>query len=122
MLADRWGLDSTLAIKLAEVQAELPFDLWIFSGARDVRRQSDVSSTPYDRSTHASTDERGCHRWATGADVQPSSPAIRAMPAAIAQMGAAFVRHGLRWGGGAPFDDRGFPIGNEKWHVDLGPR
>ena len=121
-IAERWGLDSDLARRIVEAQAEIPFDLWIFSGARDSFKQAQVSRTPFHLSTHADTDERGCPRLSTGADVQPSSPAIRKMPMAVAQMGAAFVRHGLRWGGGAPVGDDGIPVGNERWHVDLGPR
>jgi hypothetical protein len=121
-LAEQWGITSDLALRLMEAQAEIPFDLWIFSGARDEFQQARVSRTPFHNSNHATMDWRGCPRLATAADVQPSSPAIRAMPMAVAQMGAAFVRHGLRWGGGAPVGDDGIPVGNERWHVDTGPR
>lgn len=121
-LANDWGLSPSLALKLVQAQEELPFELWIFSGARSPSEQAAVSSTPFERSTHADRFSEECPRWATGADVQPVSPAVRLSGAAVAQMGAAFVRQGLRWGGGAPVGDDGIPVGNERWHVDLGPR
>lgn len=121
-LAGDWGISPALAMKLVLAQEELPFDLWIFSGARTRATQDRVSSTPFETSTHADHDATGCPRLATGADVQPVSPGVRSVPAAVAQMGAAFVRQGLRWGGGAPVGDDGIPVGVERWHVDLGPR
>jgi len=87
-IADRWGLHGLLVDKLIRAQQELPFDLWIFSGARTAERQEAVSSTPFALSTHADTDADGCPRKATGADVQPVSSAVRASGAAVAQMGA----------------------------------
>lgn len=121
-LANDWGIHPSLAFKLVNAQGSLPFDLWIFSGARTPETQSRVSETPYELSTHAGTYANGCPRLATGADVQPVSPGVRLSNAAVAQMGAAFVHQGLRWGGGAPVGDDGIPVGNERWHVDLGPR
>lgn len=121
-LAERWGISFDLAYRLTTAAGELPFDLWIFSGARTPDEQSGLQSIDFNISTHADRDARGCPREATGADVQPISIGVRESPMAVAQMGAAFVRAGLRWGGGAPVDDTGIPIGNERWHVDLGPR
>lgn len=120
--AGDWGISPALALKLVLAQEELPFPLHIFSGARSRRHQQNLSSTPFDVSTHANEDTDGCARLATGADVQPLSPGVRLSGPAVAQMGAAFVRQGLRWGGGAPVGDDGIPVGVERWHVDLGPR
>lgn len=120
-LAFDWGISPELASRLVAVQGELPFDIWIFSGARSRREQSRFA-LPFDRSTHADHDAFGCPRLSTGADVQPVSPAVRLSRPAVAQLGAAAVRQGLRWGGGAPVDDTGIPVGNEAWHFDLGPR
>lgn len=120
-LAHDWGIAPNLALKLTRAQEMLPFDLWIFSGSRTRAEQSRYD-LEFDRSTHADHDSRGCPRLATGADVQPVSPGIRSSGAAVAQMGSAFVHVGLRWGGGAPVGDDGIPVGNERWHVDLGAR
>lgn len=121
-MAATWQIDERLADRLSRAQQELPFDLWIFSGSRSRSEQERVSTTPFARSTHADRREDGCPRLATGADVQPILPGIRLSTPAVAQMGAAFVRAGLRWGGGADVDEVGIPVGNERWHVDLGPR
>lgn len=121
-LAKRWGISQTLAARLVAGVMDLPFDVWIFSGARSRESQSNVSNTSFERSTHADTDEFGCPRLATGVDVQPVSPAIRISDLAVAQLGAAMVRQGLRWGGGAAVGDDGIPVGVERWHFDLGPR
>lgn len=126
-IADRWGLDPNVVDRLIAARGEVPFDLWIFSGSRSEGHQRSVSSTPFDSSTHADVDLDGCPRLATGADVQPVDIANRLDLVTIAQMGAAFTRAGLRWGGGAPVgdlssDEPGFPVGVERWHVDLGPR
>jgi len=120
--SDRWGIEPALLGKIADAQAELPFDLWIFSGARDESHQQSISRTPFDVSTHADRFEDGCARLASGADVQPVDIANRSDLATVAQMGAAFTRQGLRWGGGARFDSVGIPEGVERWHIDLGPR
>lgn len=121
-LADRMGVSPELLDRLTHAQAQLPFELHIFSAARSRDHQARVSSTPFDRSTHADEDTRGCPRLATGVDVQPVQAGIRQSGAAVAQMGAAFVHAGLRWGGGAPVGADGIPVDNERWHVDLGPR
>lgn len=121
-LAQRWKISTRLASRIVKAQGTLPFDLWIFSGARSREHQEGISGTPFEVSTHADEDERGCPRLATGADVQPVSPGIRLIGAAVGQMGAAMVMAGLRWGGGAPVGPDGIPVGNERWHVDLGPR
>lgn len=121
-IADRWKVRPNLIHKVVQAQGDLPFDLWIFSGARSREHQEEVSDTPFEISTHANRDRTGCPRLATGVDVQPVSPGVRAIKAAVAQMGAALTLRGLRWGGGAPVDDTGVPVGNEAWHVDLGPR
>lgn len=121
-IAERLQIQPILLFKLIRAQQEIPFDLHVFSGARSRRHQERISATPFDRSTHANETPDGCARLATGVDVQPVSPGIRSSAAAVAQMGAAFTRQGLRWGGGAPVDDTGIPVGNERWHVDLGPR
>lgn len=121
-IAQKWRVKPLLVHKVIEAQGDLPFDLWIFSGARAREKQEEISGTPFDVSTHADTGRDGCPRLATGVDVQPVSPGIRVINAAVAQMGAAMVLRGLRWGGGAPVTDAGIPVGNERWHVDLGPR
>lgn len=121
-LAERLQVSPELIDRVVTAAARVPFDLWIFSGARTRAHQEAISNTPFDLSTHADTDARGCRRLATGVDVQPRAPGIRLSSAAVAQMGAAMVHAGLRWGGGAPVGDDGIPIGNERWHVDLGPR
>lgn len=121
-LANRWGLSPELVWWIARAQAALPFRLHIYSGARTATEQQRISSTPFSLSTHADRDRMGCARLATGVDVQPILPGVRASRAAVAQMGAAFTLRGLRWGGGAPVDSEGIPVGNERWHVDLGPR
>lgn len=121
-LAESWQVEPILLHKIALAQAELPFDLHLFSGARTRAHQERISSTPFDISTHANEDAMGCPRLATGVDVQPALPGVRVIDSAAAQMGAAFVHQGLRWGGGADVEETGIPEGNERWHVDLGPR
>ncbi len=121
-VAGRWGLDPTFAEKLLRASQTLPFATWIFSGARSSRHQSATSPTPFDQSTHADRDPDGCPRLATGADVQPVSPGVRIDLSAVAFMGRAWQNQGLRWGGGAPVGDDGIPVGNERWHVDMGAR
>lgn len=121
-LASRWGIHVGLAEQLIRAAGELPFDIWIFSGARSQEEQAGLGSVPFNVSTHADRDERGCFRLATGVDVQPVSPAVRLSGAAVAQLGAAMIRQGLRWGGGAPVGDDGIPVGVERWHFDRGPR
>ncbi len=121
-LASRWGITVDLAGAVVRAQGELPFEIWIFSGSRGREQQEAISSTPFDRSGHADQEVNGCPRLSTAVDVQPISPAVRVLPAGVAQMGAALTLQGLRWGGGAPVDDRGIPVGNERWHVDLGAR
>jgi len=121
-MASAWGVAPTLVDKVVKAASTLPYDLWIFSGSRGREHQTEISATPFDESTHADEDANGCARLATGLDVQPISPGVRVSLTDVAQMGAAMVLQGLRWGGGAPFDDTGFPVGNERWHVDLGPR
>lgn len=121
-MAEKWGVSPDLLWRLIQTAGELPFDIMIFSGARARGEQERVSGTTFDRSTHANEDPNGCPRYATGADVQPVSPGVRSVPAAVAQLGAAAVRAGLRWGGGAPVGPDGIPVGNERWHFDLGPR
>lgn len=120
-LAHDWGIRPELASRIVTVQGELPFDIWIFSGARSRKEQANYGLA-FDRSTHADHDATGCPRLATGVDMQPVSPGVRLSRPAVAQLGAAAVRAGLRWGGGAPVDDVGIPVGNERWHFDLGPR
>ncbi len=121
-LASRWGVTADLAGAVVRAQGELPFDIWIFSGSRGREQQEEVSATPFDRSTHADVEVNGCPRLSTAVDVLPISPALRIDDVFTAQMGAALTRQGLRWGGGAPVDDRGIPVANERWHVDLGAR
>lgn len=121
-VADELGVEYELVRRLTQARHFLPFDLWIFSGARSAAEQARVSELPFARSTHADTDAAGCARLATGADVQPVSPGVRVDKTSVLMMGAEFVRAGLRWGGGAPVDDIGIPVGVERWHVDLGPR
>jgi hypothetical protein len=121
-LAQRWQVDAQLLYAIAHAQAALPFRLHIFSGSRTAEEQRRLSSTPFALSTHADHDQAGCPRNASGVDVQPILPGVRASRAAVAQMGAAFVLRGLRWGGGAPVDSEGIPVAPEMWHVDLGPR
>lgn len=121
-MANRWGVDTRLILGVVNAASTLPYDVWIFSGSRSREHQEEISETPFDRSTHAEEGANGCPRLATGLDVQPVSPGVRLSLPDVAQMGAAMVLQGLRWGGGAPFDDTGFPVGNERWHVDLGPR
>lgn len=125
-IANKWGVQPLLIHRLTEAQRMLPFDLWIFSGARDreeqeaLRDEPGSQAAPFELSTHADTDERGCPRLATGADVQPADAGIRVITAAVAQMGMAVTLAGLRWGGGSPVDEAGIP--SDRWHVDLGPR
>lgn len=119
--ADRWGLDLELAGRIISAAADLPFDVWIFSGSRSQSLQEDISDTPFAVSTHANR-ENGCDRLSTGADVQPVELLNRVDLVVVAQMGAALFRQGLRWGGGARVGSDGIPIGDERWHVDLGPR
>ncbi len=121
-LASRWGIMVDLAWAVVRAQGELSFEIWIFSGSRDREHQEAISSTPFDRSTHADQEVNGCPRLSSAVDVQPISPAMRIDDVLTAQMGAALTRQGLRWGGGAPSDDRGIPVANERWHVDLGAR
>jgi len=126
--AERWGLEPLLAGRIIVAAGELPFDLWIFSGTRGEHSQEDVSETPFDLSTHADRDRFGCERLSTGADVQPVELLNRTDLVVVAQMGAAFFRAGLRWGGGARVggldssEGPGSPVGVERWHVDLGAR
>lgn len=124
-LAQRWGIAVELADRLGRMAAMLPFDISIFSGARSRAEQQALEergrpATPFATSTHADTDERGCPREATGADVWPTLAGIRESDAAVAQFGSAAVHAGLRWGGGSPVGDSGIPL--DRWHVDLGPR
>lgn len=120
--ADRWGVEPALMLRAIQAAGDVPFDVWIFSGARSATEQSRLSPTPFSVSTHADHDAQGCPRLATGIDMQPVSPGVRLSSAAVAQLGAAAVFRGLRWGGGAPVGDDGIPVGVERWHFDLGPR
>lgn len=124
-VADRWGIDPVLSWKLMLTAAKLPFDIQIFSGARTREQQEQLEregrpTAPFDVSTHADETASGCPRRATGADVQPIDGGVRVIRAAIAQLGAAAVSAGLRWGGGSPVQADGIP--SDFWHFDLGPR
>ena len=126
LLADKWGIEDRLAEGIIQAQGLLPFDIWIFSGSRSRSQQADLEergrpTAPFAASTHADVDRGGCPRLATGADVQPVSPAIRADLSQQALFGSEMTRAGLRWGGRPPpHPFPGIPV--DKWHVDLGPR
>lgn len=121
-LADRWGTSPDLMRRVIRARGQLPFDIWIFSGARTREQQEAASMTPFDLSTHADTDRLGCPRIATGIDLQPVSPAVRQDLPSVALLGGEMVRQGFRWGGGAPVGPDGIPQGDERWHFDLGRR
>ncbi len=127
-MADRWGVEPELITRLIMARFDMPFDVWIFSGARTRSTQGTVSRTPFHLSTHADESADGCPRLATGVDAQPTDVLNRVDLVVVAQMGAAWTRQGLRWGGGARVGGLqsdagpGIPVGVERWHVDLGPR
>jgi len=117
-LAQTWLISNELAQRLVEMTRRLPFGLWIYSGYRSPEDQQQLVNDPektaaaVDLSTHTTCP-------ATGADITPDVEATRAIKA---EMGAVAIQVGLRWGGGAPVDDVGIPVGAEWHHVDLGPR
>jgi len=111
-------IDLTLAQRIHSMADRVPFPLQIVSGFRSTREQEDLrkeadSTAALSRlSTHTSCP-------ATGADLTPSVAANDDVKIRIGE--AAFVAQ-LRWGGGAPRDRNGVPVGVEWRHVDLGPR
>lgn len=124
-MAQRWGISCDLAARLLNVAGMLPWDIQIISGARSRSEQQRLEdqgapTAPFDLSTHANETPDGCPRLATGADVTPVLEGIRQNRPAIAQLGAAAVHAGLRWGGGSPADESGMP--SDPFHFDLGPR
>lgn len=121
-IAARWTVEPDLVTRLIMARFDMPFDVWIFSGARSMTKQAAVSKTPFNVTTHADAFANGCARLATGVDAQPTELANRVDLVVVAQMGAAWTRQGLRWGGGAPAGSDGIPEGVERWHVDLGSR
>lgn len=115
-LATHWLIAEQLARALVEMTRELAFPLRINSGYRTAEQQQQLReqgrpTAPDNLSTHLTCP-------ATGADVEP---AIAHTNYTIAEMGAAGVKQGLRWGGGSPTDpETGIP---SDWvHFDLGPR
>jgi len=121
-VADEWGLDDALSqaiwsLATIWVFIEVPWLRWpirIISGLRTVQHQLDLDNplaAPWQLSTHTSCP-------ATGVDLD--------MPGASDDdwlaLGRLWERKGGRWGGGAPRDARGLPIGAERHHFDLGPR
>lgn len=124
--AAKWGISWELLERLQVMQQSAPFDLTIISGGRSRAEQDRLSregrpTADYNLSTHASEDEAGCFRFATGADLRPTVAPVNAVRA---QFGQAAVFAGLRWGGrsdGGGIDpETGIP--SDWQHVDLGPR
>lgn len=116
----RWGLSEGVALKalaLGQCFHELTgATLWIISGYRSPEEQSsllaqpDSMAAPVGRSTHTSIPATG---FDIGFDFDPPKEhkAILARCAGCTQ---------LRWGGGSPTDEDGFPV---DWrHFDNGPR
>lgn len=120
--AARWQIEPDLARRLQMMAQELPYEVQMISGARSRAQQEALDdagrpAAPFELSTHANERADGCPRLATGADL---SPTIAHDDYVRALFGRAAVLAGLRWGGGSPVDDRGFP--SDWQHVDLGPR
>lgn len=117
-LQTRWLLDFNLTQRLTMMAATLPFGVSIISGFRTEREQASLISDP---SKQAASDRLSNHRAcpARAADLRPDVPTTIAVKLAI---GTAAEAAGLRWGGGAPRDAHGIPVGNEWRHVDLGRR
>lgn len=118
LFCTKWKIDPTLALKLFQVAAALPFPISIISGyrteasQRELLARPDTTAAPVHLSTHTSCP-------ATGADVRVDLPTVT--DAHKRAFGAAAERVGLRWGGGARREN-GIPAGSEWAHVDLGPR
>lgn len=122
-VAQKWGVQTELVMRLLTAANQLPFGVSIISGARSRAHQEQLEregrpAAPFDLSTHAAETADGCPRLATGIDVRLSVAPVNAVKA---QFGAAATFAGLRWGGGSPIDpETGIP---SDWnHVDLGPR
>lgn len=122
-LVDRWGITYSLALKLSRMAEQLPFGISIISGARTKESQDQLTrqgrpTADWNRTTHADTDEHGCPRLATGADLRT---AVAPVASVQATFGQAATLAGLRWGGSSPVDpNTGIP---SDWnHVDEGPR
>lgn len=118
-LQERWKLDPELARRLAIVLNEFRMrtatEIDVISGYRSAAEQAALRR----RGRPAAPDELSTHRTcpATGADVQIDGWADDNRRWIFGEL--AMV-NGLRWGGGSPRDDRGFP---SDWnHVDRGPR
>lgn len=118
VLAPRWGISLELARKLvaASSDKDLPFSLSIISGFRTCEHQAELNpALPCcDSGRRPCSTHTTCP--ATGADLWPSVAVTNAVKA---HFGRAVVLAGLRWGGGSPKDQDGYPV---DWnHVDLGP-
>lgn len=112
----RWMIHPRLGQALFIMAATLPFPISMISGHRTPERQQELSdagrpAADPQLSTHLSCPAGGADVW----------PGVAVTDAVKAELGAAGVRAGLRWGGGSPVDPRtGIP---SDWnHFDLGPR
>ncbi len=123
VLAFRWGITTSLALKIICLSGLLEFPIAIISGARSREDQARLEAegrptAPFDLSTHADEERDGSSRFATGVDIRPQIAAVNVVRA---RLGAEATFLGLRWGGGSPIDPQtGIP---SDWnHLDLGPR
>lgn len=114
-LIDRWKIHPVLAARIVQLAGALPFRIGVMSGYRSAEKQAELrrdgSGAPDELSTH-----RSCP--ATGADLATDDDSWETR----AVLGRNAEMLGLRWGGGAPRDSRGIPVGVEWRHVDLGRR
>lgn len=115
-LEARWKIAPRVAQLLVQLSARLPFPITLISGYRTCTQQQALGkagrpAAPCGLSTHVSCP-------ATGVDVWPG---IAVTDVVKANLGAAAVPLGFRWGGGSPVDpNTGIP---SDWnHLDLGPR
>lgn len=120
-LVGRWKIEQELAqrVKVLALQFFGGYvGIRIISGYRSPEKQTQLLNDPeYQAAPVALSNHTICPARAVDLD-----PVIEATGPVKAELGRCARLAGLRWGGGAPFDDAGIPVGNEWRHVDLGPR
>lgn len=117
-LAERWRVDFRVLAKVmvaaAQFHQRTGRQVWIISGYRMAKEQSDLERAGRPTAPDALSTHRSCP--ATGIDVSLGAVPSRVM---IAQWGELVILSGLRWGGGSEVKD-GIP--SDWGHVDGGPR
>lgn len=118
-LEQRWRIHPELARRLAltmvAFRSRTATGIAVISGYRSSAEQAALRR----QGRPAARDDLSTHRVcpATGADVQINGLADKNRKWIFGELA---MLNGLRWGGGSPRDEEGFP---SDWnHVDLGPR